>query len=147
LGLTDTLPNRKAKPNRKVRFLHYACIAGPKGILVKKRDEKNIWAHLYEFPLKEERTGQYFTPGQWEGMAKELLGMTAQFAGYHKQTTHLLTHQTLNLSMATLYTLDAVAPAPFIWVAPEDQDRLAFPKPLRKYLEEIPRPFVSAKPG
>ncbi len=44
----------KLKKNKiKHRFFHYALIANDHKIVITKREEKDIWQHLYQFPLFE----------------------------------------------------------------------------------------------
>ncbi len=55
--LTDTIPLKKAKNKQKKRYFHYIiCVDGKGNTLIHKRRKKDIWQHLYEFPLLEDKT-------------------------------------------------------------------------------------------
>jgi A/G-specific adenine glycosylase len=47
------LPVRARKPGKKARFFLYAVIWHRGTVLVRKRQEKDIWQDLYEFPMLE----------------------------------------------------------------------------------------------
>ncbi len=50
---TTTLPVRKASIKRKDRYFHYIVLRTETHALFKKRESKDIWQHLYDFPLLE----------------------------------------------------------------------------------------------
>ena len=55
-GTAELLPVRKQRPTLRDRYFHYTVYRTPEGMtLLHQRTEKDIWQHLYEFPL-EERT-------------------------------------------------------------------------------------------
>lgn len=54
LGLTDKLPYKSKKPEKKKRFLHYLILEYKGTFFLRKRVEKDIWQNLYEFYLLEE---------------------------------------------------------------------------------------------
>ena len=49
-----SLPVKRQKAKVKTRFFYYNVILTNKGVLINKREEKDIWRGLYEFPLLEE---------------------------------------------------------------------------------------------
>lgn len=53
-GTAALLPVRKPRPMLRDRYLHYSVYRTPQGLtLLHRRTEKDIWQHLYEFPLEE----------------------------------------------------------------------------------------------
>jgi len=48
-----TRPVKKTKIKVRKRYFNYAIFENPKEIVVLKREKKDIWQHLYEFPLFE----------------------------------------------------------------------------------------------
>ena len=68
-GMVAELPLKKAKAVRKRRFFHYLLLEQDGAFAVRRREEGDIWAGLYEFPLieKEDRfeSGELLAePGQ-----------------------------------------------------------------------------------
>lgn len=86
-GTAEMLPVRKARPKLRDRYLHYLVYQTPDGhTLLHQRTDKDIWQHLYEFPLIETPTADFAAP---DGCRKiEFL--------------HVLSHQRLH---AVFYTL------------------------------------------
>lgn len=53
-GTVSLLPVRKPRPTLRDRYLHYTVYITPQGqTLLRQRRDKDIWQHLYEFPLRE----------------------------------------------------------------------------------------------
>jgi A/G-specific adenine glycosylase len=99
-NLVSELP-RKSKAVKQVkRYFHYLVISFSKDAtmltLLKKRDEKDIWGGLYEFPMIETREGiepdALMESEQWQelfdGSEPEILHISQTFK-------HQLTHQQL----------------------------------------------------
>ena len=51
--VVDKLPLKSKKLKKKKRFFHYLIIQSQNEILISKREKKDIWNNLYEFPLIE----------------------------------------------------------------------------------------------
>lgn len=49
----ENRPIRIVKSQRKVRFFYYICLFDGKYIWLRQRKEKDIWQHLWEFPIIE----------------------------------------------------------------------------------------------
>jgi A/G-specific adenine glycosylase len=56
----DRRPVKLKKGKIRERFFHFALISNEKKIILQKREEKDIWQHLYQFPLLE--TGSQEAP-------------------------------------------------------------------------------------
>lgn len=53
-GMIEILPVKKRSLPRKIRYLHYLVLEDKNGeILIKKRDGKDVWKGLFEFPVVE----------------------------------------------------------------------------------------------
>lgn len=52
-GLIDQIPYKAKKIKRKSRFLHFIILQGRGETLVQRREGKDIWEGLYQFPLIE----------------------------------------------------------------------------------------------
>lgn len=72
-GTVSLLPVRKERPKLKERWLLYSIYLTADGqTLIHQRCEKDIWQHLWEFPLAEYPDGESFEAASegfaWEGL-------------------------------------------------------------------------------
>ena len=80
-GTASLLPVRKPRPTLRDRYFHYTVYRTADGMtLLHQRTEKDIWQHLYEFPIEE---------------SNEPTKNRVDF-----QTTHILSHQRLHVTFA-----------------------------------------------
>lgn len=86
-GTAPLLPVRKPRPELHDRYLNYLIYISHSATLLRQRTEKDIWQHLYEFPLIE--TDHMFDRKE----ATEVLH-TADFLTL--DFTHILSHQRLH---------------------------------------------------
>ena len=78
-GTADLLPVRKPRPQLKDRYFHYTVYHTHDGMtLLHQRTEKDIWQHLWEFPLEEKTSPLTHRNNQ-------------------KEFTHVLSHQRLHV--------------------------------------------------
>jgi A/G-specific adenine glycosylase len=76
----ELLPERKPRTALRDRYLNYTIYCTPDmRTLIQQRTEKDIWQHLYEFPLQE---------------AEALLPVAAGVA--HVDLKHILSHQRIH---------------------------------------------------
>jgi A/G-specific adenine glycosylase len=107
-GLVEELPVREEPVKQRHRYFHYFIIRSGEGILVRQRTGRDIWQHLFEFPLIE--TPRPASP-------ERLMGSPAweQFFGNRKTSLvkisgpirHTLTHQVIH---AKFYHVDGFLP-------------------------------------
>ena len=116
----ELLPVRKPRPQLRDRYLNYYIYIAHDKTLIRQRTEKDIWQHLYEFPLRE--ADQLFVPerGQW-----------------HKDFTHILSHQRLHarffyIPVETLPTITDTFP-----VTLAELDDYALSRLTLKAIEEL----------
>ena len=55
-GTAGLLPVRKPRPKVRDRWFSYHIYTDGEHTLIRRREEKDIWYHLYEFPCQEEQT-------------------------------------------------------------------------------------------
>ena len=55
-GTAELLPVRKPRPKVRDRWFTYHIYIKGEETLIRRREEKDIWFHLYEFPCTEEQT-------------------------------------------------------------------------------------------
>ena len=90
------LPAREIKKNPRKRYFSYFVISPDKeSIILKKRNDKDIWKNLYEFPLIE--SNSKLGP---DNLLKEpefisWFGNGTSISGAEKEYKHQLSHQTI----------------------------------------------------
>lgn len=121
-GTAELLPIRKPRPKLRDRWLNYhiyLCRQGEKlYTLIHQRTKKDIWQHLYEFPLEEGNQAQATTLP-------------------HIDLTHVLSHQRLHArfiieKVATLPQVEAT-----IQISWDELDDYAFSRLTLNALEQI----------
>lgn len=117
-GTVDALPVRKPRPQLRDRYLHYTVYLTPDGrTLLHQRTDKDIWQHLFEFPLQE-------TPAA-----------TSSSADF--ECKHVLSHQRLfaSFKVQRVPELPAVAGCfPIRW---EQLDDYALSRLTLRFLEQF----------
>jgi A/G-specific adenine glycosylase len=137
-GKQGELPVIPSRNNSRQRFFHYWVIQDREGMFLKKRDQKDIWFGLYDFPLHESNLDRIdFTNDR----------IASHLALNHTLTNtrkyrHLLTHQVI---FATFYhwvikfpdkELLKILPVEGRFCSPEETDKLPKPGLINKYLKE-----------
>ena len=83
-GTATLLPVRKPRPTLRDRYFHYTVYRTPDGMtLLHQRTGKDIWQHLYEFPLQE-----------LSAPDSRLLAPDSRLSTF----THILSHQRLHVT-------------------------------------------------
>ncbi len=137
-GKVGELPHKIKKKYNRERFFNYFIIKKKNEVLVSKREESDIWKGLFEFPLVE----------RMEDLEEDFAGISS-FLGYNPDFTvrqrallkpHKLSHQTIYI---TVWQLELSATEDHIiqnkrlvWQPTDKLGELAFPRPLRKFLDE-----------
>jgi A/G-specific adenine glycosylase len=94
---TDLIPVRRAKIKQKKRYFHYIiCVDKNKNTLIHKRMKKDIWQHLYEFPLFEDK--QILSK---KDIVKKI-NMPARSLALSETKKHILSHQIINANFYIL---------------------------------------------
>ena len=100
-GQQQALPVKAKKTKVQSRFLHYLVIRQGTSVWMKRREERGIWAGLYDFYLIE--TPQ---PTLFEQLEDPLLRSLLKQAGTTIEVSspyqHLLTHQRLQVTFYTI---------------------------------------------
>ncbi len=135
-GQVDSLPHKNRKKYNRERYLHYFLIKQGQEVLVEKRSGPGIWQGLFQFPLVE--AAESLTPQQLLNELFANLKVSVQ-----KETAlppHKLSHQTLHIRIleVNISGRHAVkAEEGQQWVRVSELAQLAFPRPLRQYLDQI----------
>ena len=136
--LVEELPVRNKKTTQKHRYFHYFIVHSAEGILIRQRTGKDIWQHLFEFPLIE--TPRPVSPGRlMESTSWNQLFTDSRVKPFKvsKMIKHTLTHQVIH---AKFYHLDAfpdnfALKSSFQEVPLAELGKLPVPKLIENYLE------------
>jgi len=94
----DRIPLKAKKITKRHRFFHYLVIENSAYILLKKRQQKDIWQGLYDFPCVEKESETILSLEEIHSLLTEI-GLVknrvkrAEISKTHRQT---LTHQYIN---------------------------------------------------
>jgi A/G-specific adenine glycosylase len=94
-GTAELLPVRKPRPKLRDRYLNYTIYLaeqdGQSYTLIRQRTERDIWQHLWEFPLVETQNALLPpTPGVPSVELKHILSHQRLYARFEKQTVREL---------------------------------------------------------
>ena len=139
-GTVADLPVKGKHAARRDRFLHYLHITDSAGrLLLHRREERDIWRHLYQFPLVEAdavdlRLPQLATTPDWPDW---LPATSLRALRRSKAYAHQLSHQRLAVTFHRL-TWDGTGQLPggMLRVAPDELRRYALPRVITRYLAE-----------
>jgi A/G-specific adenine glycosylase len=94
-GKVDQWPFKRAKPDKKKRFLHYILFERGGKVYVRKRDGRDIWKDLFEFYLVEE--DRLLTPEELlkDSRVRRATGGHAELVRVSGVRKQLLSHQEL----------------------------------------------------
>lgn len=131
----SSLPVKEKMIRQKARFFYFFIIEYKKKIAVRERLEKDIWQHLYEFPIIEANSNAETETAIANTIRKGWLqdpGNVNSISGPFQQK---LTHQTIKaffikVSPAKKPLLDTG----FVWVTKETMRTIPFPKIINSYI-------------
>lgn len=144
-GLVDQLPRKNSRKRPRMRHFHYFFIR-PRGrehscFFVRQRKQKDIWQHMYEFPLLEAER-QLTAPELLadEGFVNLLPGIDAGHVNPMPVTLkHQLTHQSIYAAFFFVDVGKGVAEKLkrlYSCTAPADFDQMAKPRLIDRFFQE-----------
>lgn len=134
----ESLPAKEKKKYDRQRYFHFLMVSYENKILVEQREEKDIWQKLHQFPLVE-GAGLYTFEEvleEWEGKANHWKEIALKRTIDLKP--HKLSHQTIHCRIFEMEIAGAEAERvenKSFWVQKDELEALAFPRPLRLYLD------------
>lgn len=132
------LPVRSKKIKQKQRYFHYLIMHSGNRILIRQRTGKDIWQHLFEFPLIE--TPRPISPGRlmespsWQQIFMHGGGKPIRVS---KIIRHILTHQVIHAKFYHLeyFPADNEFKSSFQEVPLSEIGNYPVPKLIENYLE------------
>jgi A/G-specific adenine glycosylase len=137
-GFPEKYPVKEGKKSKKQRYLHYLFLKHKGKVAVEQR-KQGIWNGLYQFPVVEAQAA--LSPKELEEQASREGLLPTPAALEHAPTVlppHALTHQQLHLQVfeVNLTRVAASSPEKLEWVPWAHLKELAFPRPLRRWLDQ-----------
>lgn len=137
LHLVSLLPVKSKKLQKKNRWFAYVLIQSEKGWLVAKRMSKDIWQHLHQFWLLENKEALQWDEEQWMAALQQQgwqVSIHYKSAIFRQQ----LTHQTIEARFVVARCTAFAAPEGFFWASAAELHQLAFPQLIRQFMAHYP---------
>lgn len=154
-GKVEQLPLKIKGKKPLARWFYFYIIKDQKDVILTKRDNKGIWASLYQFPLAESgapRSEEEMMGSLWkrtmhqsdkEGFSlivnEDPFDPYISFTGISAPILHQLTHRTIHARFihVELKNLDADLPEGWIRVKLDEVDQYPVPRLIHRYLESV----------
>lgn len=134
---TTYLPVKLKTIKIRRRFFNYLLIMDGDKILMNKRDENDIWANMYDFPLIE--TEGLVEPDCLlkQPAAVAIFGENATVRSKTKIVKHVLTHQHLYIRFIILDAKDIKMRESWFYSSIQNLENLAMPKTIFIFIKDI----------
>ncbi len=134
-GRVGELPVKNRVKYDRQRYFHYLLLNRSGHLIIERREDSDIWRQLYQFPLHEGPE-----PLEMEELI-EVFKLPADFKiiEYSFLSPHKLSHQTIHVRILKLQVPEnevVELREGQQWVMYSELDELAFPRPLRQYLDQ-----------
>lgn len=139
-GRIGELPVKQGRTTVRDRYFYYFHILCEGRIRMHRREKKDIWQGLYEFPLIETQGSVAPDDLQNHPGYQSLFGSTGkpEILSISPEIRHVLSHQALHIRFLTVtIPLPSAGLEKYISVAPEDIPRLAVPRPIEAFLKSV----------
>ncbi len=138
-GLVAEIPYKAKKIKKRTRYFHYLIIHDNNGnIIIRHRQEKDIWQSLFDYPCIEMETEDQLNKDSLEKYLSLTFGHKIREVKYPtKKYKHILTHQTL-FGQFYHVEVDEITDisTPFLRVEKSDVESYALPVLLTNYLKD-----------
>ncbi|MBQ8307722.1 MAG: A/G-specific adenine glycosylase [Alistipes sp.] len=132
-GTVRQRPVKQGRAKVRDRYLHYLHLEADGMTLIRRREGRDIWQGLYEFPMVESEAEQ---PLEQLPLDDLLKGLSWQLVREAQMPPHLLSHQRLHAHFYRL-RLDRLPEIEGCRAIPEEAlGDYAVPRLLERYLEE-----------
>jgi A/G-specific adenine glycosylase len=136
-GMIDRLPQKLKKLKIKERYLNYLLITDGDNILMNKRDEKDIWANMYDLPLLETRERLSSEDVIALPHVKEYFGENVRIIDTFPIKKHILTHQHLHAQFIHIANKPIKLEQKWFYTSVNNLEKLAMPKIIFIFLNNL----------
>jgi A/G-specific adenine glycosylase len=134
---TTILPVKLNKVKVRERFFNYFLVSEGHTIMMNKRDEKDIWANMYDLPLIETSsmipTGELFALPK----VKAYFGDNIKILEILPVKKHVLTHQRLYVRFITIQNQPVEFKEQWLFTSIENLKKLPMPKIIFIFIKNI----------
>ncbi|HZX58959.1 MAG TPA: A/G-specific adenine glycosylase, partial [Mucilaginibacter sp.] len=124
----SALPQKLKTVKVRERFFNYILVTDGDRVLMNKRDEKDIWANMYDLPLIE--TSSYLQPEKVTELlqTKEFFGNDIKINTTFRTKKHILTHQRIHAQFIIIEGQPIKLEQKWFFIEVEKLKNLALPK-------------------
>jgi A/G-specific adenine glycosylase len=133
----SSLPVKENKVKVRERYFNYFLITDGDNILMNKRDERDIWANMYDLPLIETNTLLPENDLLTLPLVKEFLGNEIEVDEVLPLKKHILTHQRLFVRLVKLKSKPVKLKENWFFKPVENLKKLAMPKVVFSFIKQI----------
>ncbi len=122
----STIENRPVKSKKikvRDRYFHYLIYYKNNNTIIQKRDKKDIWQNMYEFPLIES-----------EQVPKEIIISSKKISTERK---HILSHQRIHTKFYHINEIPETLNSDWLVINQSEIQDYPLPRLIDKYLEEV----------
>ena len=135
---TDELPLRSRPAKKRIRYFHYLLIRNENTIWLRKRNEKDIWKGLYEFPVIETAdavsTDLIIGSSDWSS----ILGVKGiRPVHVSEMPRHLLSHQEIRATFYHLPEDPRFTLSGYVRVKLTNLERYPVPRLIASYIDKL----------
>jgi A/G-specific adenine glycosylase len=140
-GTVGQLPVKSKSKNQKSRYFNYLVLLaekekGKQSVYLRKREEKDVWKNLYDFPMietaEEISEESLFSSPEW----REIIGeVPFRLVNQSHQYKHILTHQVIFAKFYIIQLVGCRKPGlPYVKVPVGEIDKYPVPRLIEEYL-------------
>jgi A/G-specific adenine glycosylase len=133
----NILPVKINKLKVKERFFNYFLIVDEDNIVLNKRDEKDIWANMYDLPLIESPALLPINELIASPQFVELFGENVEIGEISQVYKHILTHQRLFVRFIKIRPVKTKIRANWFYATVNDLNKFALPKIIFIFIKNI----------
>lgn len=137
-GMVHAIPFKAPKKPRKNRYFHYMVIGDEDGLVLRKRQEKDIWQGMYDFPAIETASTELLNSDQIHSFLRSHFNLTNYQVVKHSTDSQVLSHQQIHGIFYTIKShgeLKTGDKGPFTLASYENLANFAVPKIIDCYLK------------
>ncbi len=125
-------PVKSKKTKTRDRFFHFLIFQQDNQLFLEKRESKDIWQHLFQFPLIE--TIEELTKKEMLKVIFEKFEMTPKLES--EKVVHILSHQKINARFYFFDCFPSNLPSTFLRINRKDIQDFPLPRLIDRFLEE-----------
>jgi len=133
----NSLPVKLNKIKIRERYFNYFLVADEHKVLMNRRDDKDIWANMYDLPLIETTAQVSRTELLSLTQVNEIFGNQLVISDVSPIKKHILTHQHLFVRLITLQSKPIKLNERWFFTPVENLSNLAIPKIVFIFLKNI----------